>query len=147
MQWCLLVCEDSAAAGGNLGHVCSWLWSLGGNDWFQVPGIFTLGRVRSWQCASSWQCHWVPLLWPSCSGIAQLCCLHYNAQQRYSNITLCQVFWLFLCTFVEYVTLDGVEQLGKLLIIVYDIHSTSEKLRMFLLVNDFSQIFCMQSVN
>jgi len=34
------------------------------------------------------------------------------------------------------VTLDGVEQLGKLLIIVYDIHSTSEKLRMFLLVNE-----------
>ena len=98
MQSCLLVlvCEDSAAAGGDLGNVCSWLWSLGGDDWFQVPGIPALGRVCPWQCASRRRCHYIPLFRSSCSGLAELCSLHYNTQQRYSNITLCQVLRLLL---------------------------------------------------
>ena len=101
MQGCLhVVCEDSAAAGRHLGNMCSWLWSVGGNDWLQLPSVPALGRVCPRQHAGPWQCHWVPLLRSSCSGFAQLCSLHYNTQQCYSNITLCQVLLLLLCTFV-----------------------------------------------
>jgi len=86
------VCEGSAVAGFHLGNMCTWLWSLGNNDWFQVPGILALGGVCSWQCAGNWQCDWIPYFGSNCPGFAELCGLHHNTQQPYSNITLRQVF-------------------------------------------------------
>jgi len=86
------VCEGSAAAGSNFGNMCTWLRSLGRNDWFQVPGILALGGVCPGQRAGSWQCYYVPCVRSSCPGLAELCSLHHNAQQPYSNIALRQVF-------------------------------------------------------
>jgi len=89
------VCEGSAVAGFHLGNVCAWLWSLGSNGWFQVPGILALGGVCSWQCAGNRQCYWIPYFGSNCLSFAELCGLPHNTQQPYSNIALRQVFHTF----------------------------------------------------
>jgi len=72
-------CEGGAAAGDDVSNVCTWLWSLGVNDWLQLPGIPALGQVCAWQSAGSRQCYGVPRLGSHCACLTQLHSLRHNS--------------------------------------------------------------------
>lgn len=107
VPWCVSVCvcvEDTPPAGGDLSNMRRWLWSLGSNDWFRVPGILALGRLCPRQCTCRWQCYHIPHFRSSCSGVAQLCGLHCNAEQCYTDITLHHVICFFIIIIIIFLT-------------------------------------------